>query len=269
MDINHNFIHLNDICNHLNIKISHIFHRTLDSSWHFDNHTNDYNRLYFILDGHGYLYNEKERIDLVPYNIYLIPANSVYNYRCEEYLEKIFIHFKLNIIPNRDILSRIDKIITLPSTKPEMENIRNTFLKEDLTAAIFCRNIIQNITFKLIMPYAEEIDNDLRIYNKYREIYKYIEKNLSADLSIEQLCKHMGFSQTYLGRQFKSDTGQTIKSYVSDLLTERIKWLLGSGYSLQSIANEMHFNDLSYCSKFFKKHTGITPREYVQKHTSY
>ena len=86
MDINVNFIHLNDLCNQLNIKISHIFHRSLDSRWHFDDHSHNYNRLYFILDGHGYLYNDKERVDLVPYNIYLIPANSTYNYRCDSYM---------------------------------------------------------------------------------------------------------------------------------------------------------------------------------------
>lgn len=266
MEINHNFIHLNDICNHLNIKISHIFHRSVNSSWHFDNHTHDYNRLYLVLDGHGYLYNEKEYVELVPYNIYLIPAHSVYNYRCENYLEKIFIHFKLNIIPNRDILSSINKIITIPSTKSEIENICNIFYKEDIYSAIFCQNLIRNISFKFIESYKNEIDNDIKIYKKYRNLYKYIDTNLSANLTVAEVCKKIGYSQTYIGRQFKTDTGQTIKSYITDLLIERIKWLLQSGYSLRNICDELQFNDLSYCSKFFKKHMNISPREYVKKH---
>lgn len=266
MEINHNFIHLNDICNHLNIKISHIFHRSVNSSWHFDNHTHDYNRLYLVLDGHGYLYNEKEYVELVPYNMYLIPANSVYNYRCENYLEKIFIHFKLNIIPNRDILSNINKIITIPSTKSKMENICDIFYKEDIYSAIFCQNLIRDISFKLIEPYKNEIDNYIKIYKKYRNLYKYIDANLSANLSVAEVCNKIGYSQTYIGRQFKTDTGQTIKSYITDILIERIKWLLQSGYSLGNICDELQFNDLSYCSKFFKKHMNISPREYVKKH---
>lgn len=268
MEINHNFVHLNDICNHLNIKISHIFHRTLDSSWHFDNHYHDYNRLYFIFDGSGYLYNDTERVELVPNNAYLIPANSSYNYRCDNYMEKIFIHFKMNIIPNKDILSHIDRIVTISSTQEGMQDLKDTFYKENIHSAIFCQNIIRDIAFSQIEPYIDEIENDIKIYNKYKELYKYIDANLSAKLSVAEVCGHIGFSQTYMGRMFKADTGQTIKTYISNLLVERIKWLLQSGYSLQNISDELNFTDLSYCSRFFTKHVKITPREYVKKHIS-
>ena len=266
MDTNMNFIHLNDLCNQLNISISHIFHRSLDTRWQFDDHSHNYNRLYFILDGHGYLYNDSERVDLVPYNIYLIPANSTYNYRCDSYMEQIFIHFKLSIIPNKDILSQIGRIVTIPSTKEELLRIRDIFYKEDVYSAVFCQNLIRNISFGLIEPFVHEIDNDIKIYKKYRDLYRYIDRNLSAQLSVAEVCRSIGFSQTYIGRQFKADTGSTIKEYITSLVIEKMKLLLRNGFSVQKIADELQFGDISYCSKFFTKHMEITPREYAKKH---
>lgn len=266
MEINYNFVHLNDLCNLLNIKISHMFHRTLDKNWHFDNHCNDYNRLYFILGGHGYLYNKNECVDLVPNNIYLIPAYSSYNYRCDEYMEQIFVHFKLSIIPNKDLLATLDRIVTIPSTEKKMEEIKDVFYRESISSAVFCQNFIRDISFKLLEPYAEEIDDDIETFKKYKDLYRYIGINLSAQLRVAEVCKHLCCSQTYIGRQFKADTGKTIKEYIQDLLLEKMKQLLQANYSLQKISNELKFNDLSYCSKFFTKQMGITPREYMKKH---
>lgn len=268
MTTNQNFLHLNDLCNLLNIKITHMFHRTLDSSWHFDNHINDYNRLYFVLDGYGYLYNEHERTDLTPYNIYLIPAFSSYNYRCPEYLEKLFIHFKLSIVPNRDLLSAIDHIVTIPSSKEELNHIKDIFYSENISSAVFIQDMIRRISFEQLKPHASAVYRDIDIYNKYRELYKYTESNLSAKLSVSEICRRAGFSQTYLGRCFKEDTGSTIKDYVTDMLTEKMKSMLQCGMPLRSIADDLDFGDIAYCSKFFKKHTGLSPREYAKKHVA-
>ena len=110
------------------------------------------------------------------------------------------------------------------------------------------------------------MDNDIRLYRKYKELYKYIESNLSARLSVAEVSKNVGYSQTDIGRQFKADTGQTIKEYITELLTEQMKNMLRRNCPLQQAADELGFSDISYCSKFFTKHMGITPREYVRKH---
>lgn len=265
--MNKKFSYLIDFCNGLKLKITHIYHRTLDNKWNFDNHCHNFNRIYFVLDGHGYLYNDTERVDLEPYNIYIIPANSCYNYRCEEYLEKIFIHFNLCVIPDRDLLSNVKRIVKIKSSKEEMGKIKNICYAETVTSAMFFQDYVRRLVIDIIEPYSEQITNDLKIYKKYERLYKYVEDNLYADTKVADVCSYMGFSQTYIGQQFKADTGQTIKDFMTDMLIEKMKYLFQfSENSIKEVADKLHFNNEFYCSKFFKKHIGISPKEYKRSH---
>jgi len=268
--MHYKFSHLTDYANCLQLKIIYTSHCTLDPGWHFDNHCNNYNRLYFVLDGHGYLYNEKERVDLLPDNIYLIPANSSYNYRCDDFLEKIYMHFNLYILPDNDLLSNIDRIVTINSSAGEMNRLKNLCYDENISSAMFFQNFVRNISADILTPYAKEITKDLEIYKKYERLYKYIEDNLYADTKIADICRYMGFSQTYIGQQFKADTGQSIKAFLTEMLIQKLKHSFQtSNKSIKDIANELHFNNEFYCSKFFKRHVGISPREYITQHKLY
>lgn len=266
--MNYNFVHLTDLFNYMNLRVSHIFHRTLDKEWRFDHHCHNFNRLYFIIDGHGYLYNDTERVDLLPNHIYLIPANSCYNYRCDDYMEKLFIHFTFSIIPQKDLLSSINKIITFPTSSQEITNMKTIFYEQDIQSVLFLQNYIYNLVLPIIEPYKKQIDNDVSLYTKYSKLYQYINDHPYADLSVSDVCKYIGFSQAYIGRKFKKDTGQTIKEYITNLIIEKLKYLLQfTKLPLKSIARDLHFNNEFYCSKFFKQHVGIAPSEYRKKHS--
>lgn len=45
-----------------------------DTSWNFPNTRSPFNRIYFMMDGEAYLENEEERVELLPGNVYLVPA---------------------------------------------------------------------------------------------------------------------------------------------------------------------------------------------------
>lgn len=219
------------------------------------------------MDGHGYLYNDTERVDLEPYNIYLIPANSCYNYRCENYMEKIFVHFKMYIIPDKDLFSSIKRIVKIKSSQEEIEKIKEICYSESAAAAMFLNNYIYGLAMKLIEPHSDRVESDLKIYKKYERLYKYIEDNLYADTKVSDICKYIGFSQTYIGQRFKEDTGQTIKDFMTDMLIEKMKYMFQiSNCSIKEVSERLHFNNEFYCSKFFKKHMGISPREYKRLH---
>ena len=48
--------------------------------------------------------------------------------------------------------------------------------------------------------------------------------------------------------------------------TERIKELLvSSEYSLSQIAEQLNFDSVAYFCRFFKKQTGLTPKEYKKQ----
>jgi AraC-like DNA-binding protein len=73
----------------------------------------------------------------------------------------------------------------------------------------------------------------------------------------------MNMTVSNLSKNFKRDTGMTLKEYFdSQLLRNAKQKLLLSDASVKEIAYSLGFNDEFYFSRFFKKHEGIAPREY-------
>ena len=255
--MNHNFRRLTDLFNYIHIKSSHIYHSKVGTEWCFNDYCNSFNRIYIVLDGGGLLYNEHERINMSPGNIYIIPSHYRYSCRCDDHLEKIFIHFTVSILPQKDLLSGIGRIITMPISKEEIEDIKHCMYEESVISAIRLQSFIRTLVLRVIEPDSVQIGKDIENYRKYKKLFKYIETHLYADISIADACSYTGFSQTYLGQRFKSDTGRSIKQYVSMLFTD---------LTLSDISKRLHFESDSYFSKYFKKHVGISAREYRKLH---
>ena len=267
--LNYNARHLTDLVNYINIHVTHIFHREVNDEWCFNDYCDNFNRIYIVKNGEGLLYNDTENIVMKPGNVYVIPANHTFNCRCDEYMEKFFIHFTATIIPQKDILSGIGKIITFPVSDEEIKLFGEMLYEENIKSALRLQNYIRTLILRITEPSAEAIENDIYVYRKYERLYKYIEDNLYANLSVADVCRHIGFSQTYIGQRFKADTGSTIKHYITSAITERLKYmLLATSLPIGDIAKELRFDSESYCSKFFKKHIGIAPHKYRKIHKS-
>lgn len=265
--LNHNFRQLTDLFNYTNIKVTHIFHRMVDSEWRFRDYCHNFSRIYIVLDGGGLLFNDSEHIEMKPSNIYIIPANHTYSCRCDDYMEKFFIHFTATIIPQHDLLSNVKRIVEIPISEDEINKVKEMLYCENIKSALFLQNYIRSLILQIIEPSDGEIEKDIAVYRKYERLYKYIEDNLYAGLSVAQVCRHIGFSQTYIGQRFKADTGSTIKRYITDAIAERLKYLLlATEMPVGDIAKALCFDSESYCSKFFKKQVGITPSEYRKIH---
>lgn len=265
--MNHNFRQLTKLFNYVNIKASHIYHSSVGREWRFNDYCHNFNRVYIVLDGSGILFNEKENVTMTPGNIYVIPANYKYSCRCDKYLEKFFIHFTATILPQQDLLSHTHRIVTIPSSADEIQSIHDLLYSETLRSALMLQSFIHSLMIKIIDPDTAQIAREIEVYRRYEKLYKYIENNLYADLSVAEVCSYMGFSQTYIGQKFKADTGKTIKQYITSLIAERITYLLlFTNMRISDIAKELRFESESYCSKFYKKHIGVSPSEYRKRH---
>ena len=91
--------------------------------------------------------------------------------------------------------------------------------------------------------------------------------NLSnPDLNIDMLAREMGFSRTAFYLKVKRLTSTApndlVRNYRFKAAAEAIK---ASQESLSDIAERTGFGSYSYFSKAFKKHFGISPKEYRQQ----
>lgn len=86
------------------------------------------------------------------------------------------------------------------------------------------------------------------------------------NLSVEELSKHLGMSDTYFRKLFVASTGETPLRYICRLRMDRATELLRSSYySMDQIAERCGFATVNYFSLFVKKETGLSPSAYRKK----
>lgn len=110
------------------------------------------------------------------------------------------------------------------------------------------------------------------ILNRHDQVFmdkltNLLEKKLSdPDLNIDYIARDLGFSRTAFYRKIKGLTAISpndfLKNYRLKCAAEKI---LKDSVSLVEIAEQTGFSSYSYFSKSFKKHFGVTPKEYQNK----
>lgn len=87
------------------------------------------------------------------------------------------------------------------------------------------------------------------------------------DFNISNLADMLHVSLSYLSTVFKQVTGQNISSYLSSKRLGRAQELLQDAtVPIKLVCRECGYSDPRYFAKLFKKHTGMTPREYRNLH---
>ncbi len=99
----------------------------------------------------------------------------------------------------------------------------------------------------------------------YPQILNYLE--LDHNVSLAQLCKHFGYSPSYISHMFRRQSGCTLKSYCNHLKIRDSKILLETtDLSVTEVALASGFNNISYFIRIFRNITKYTPSAWRKKH---
>lgn len=117
------------------------------------------------------------------------------------------------------------------------------------TANIYCR-LVKKYSANQYAPFV-------------RKTVAYIESDLSGDLSLAALAALLNINASYLSTLFHKETGKTVTEFVNEKRMELASRLLRTTQlQIQTIAQHCGMSDVNYFSKIFKKHYGVTPRQY-------
>ena len=108
------------------------------------------------------------------------------------------------------------------------------------------------------------------LLKKFRSLlFEYFDngKQLSLGLPTVQYCADkLCVSANYFGDLIKKSTGDTASHYIRSYIIQQAKNLLASGETITQTAYGLGFEYPQHFSRVFKKFTGVSPKEYIQKH---
>jgi AraC family transcriptional regulator len=99
-----------------------------------------------------------------------------------------------------------------------------------------------------------------------RQAMDYLEGHMMQDISLEEMARLAGLSQSQFARLFKVSTGMPPYKWSLDARIKRAQELLVLGEeSISAIAIQTGFADQSHFTKTFRRATGATPKDWQRK----
>lgn len=183
-----------------------------------------------------------------------------------KYRDQNFIH-KVSREEYQDFFSLEDLLQNMEEIK-EALLIENNFEKEILSKIEFSKLLLK--INKIFNNRSVKISNEEKVdliegREKIEEILKYINRNLSEDLSLDRISKEFYMNKYYLSHFFKKNFGTPLGRYITGKRIDISKKLLLKGINIYEVIEESGFNSYSHFLKTFKIHTGLTTKEFLKK----
>ena len=101
-------------------------------------------------------------------------------------------------------------------------------------------------------------------FQKIAKGIAYLENDSQQLMSIDQLAEMCHVSSNTFRRMFRSYSGVSPLEFRLTRKISRAKQLLQAElFTVSEISDMLHFSDVSYFSRIFKKKTGLSPQEYL------
>lgn len=90
-----------------------------------------------------------------------------------------------------------------------------------------------------------------------------LETNFKTTRRAQEYAKKLNVTHPYLASVVKKVSNRTISDWIADYIILEAKALLNSSpMTIQQISSSLNFPSQSFFGKFFKKHTGMSPKSY-------
>lgn len=239
-------------------------------------HRHDYFSMYMLIAG--------ETTQFIDFQEYTVQANALIMMRPEQ------IHFHVNA-SNAKLLQikfREQFLIGLINRNNWLDIFNNDVIKLDKdTMAGFMRfvdlmdkenqedfkskEIVSKVFSALldkISIHLKKIDSGESKRNKsiYKDFKRLLERNSLDEAKVSEYAKRLFVSAGHLNDVVKEVTGKNAKTIINEQrILEAKRLLYWTTTPIREVAYKTGFDDPTYFTRFFKKHTGMLPSEFQRK----
>lgn len=265
-----------------------LFHLRDKKEQSFSFHYHDFHKIIIFLSGSVTYLIEGKAYDLKPWDILLIGRHNIHKplIQPDHLYDRIVIWISNDFITSQKTAeSDLSACFThtqqqgVHLIRPDIEtqlNIRellfqletalssSEFASSILSAALFLQLLVQ-LNRTVLNPGAMKKTASLKYDKQIEEILLYINHNLNTDLSIEQLSGKFFLSRSYLMHKFKKETGYTLHRYIEQKRLIHAAADISQGIPVMKAALSSGFSDYSTFLRAFRKHYGMSPKEYANR----
>lgn len=94
------------------------------------------------------------------------------------------------------------------------------------------------------------------------KIFEFVEKNITSDLTVENLAAQFHHNSDYLSRSFKAATGSSLKHYIIAKKITLAQQYLRQGYPPYDVCFIIGYKNYSSFSRRFSEQVGLSPKQY-------
>ena len=244
----------------------------LDERWSGKNIRSPFSRLYYILGGSGTIETVSEQgtslqtVRLVPENLCLIPAGMLHHYSCSSHLEKVYFHVNVTLPSGLDLLSGYPSCCILPCPAGRAQQMRSLYESQGILSVLHIQSELVRDVCQLVQKMQPNAFPSPTYSRLLQRLFSMAASPVNAKNNVRSLAKRLNVSESTLAKKFKAQTGETLGSYLDELLLKQCcQMLLASSLSLRDISDELGFTDQFYFSRYFKQHMGEPPSIYRRR----
>lgn len=263
------------------IRVLQIGETCLDMGASIDEHIQVCHEITLIISGTGVLTADCEENECGVGDMQIISKGTMHSIKSNENSRLRYIHFAFDFVD--------DKSGAIPNFYGQCKNvlmhddgsvrqILNMLVNEYANSAKFgdvMKSSLINMVLILIwrganMPtsvYRPVISGNPMGGTVYR-IIKYIDNNMTAKLTVNDIAKKFSYSVEHISRLFKEKTGVPLKKYITAAKMEYAQSLIAEKKcSLAEIAELMGYGSTQAFCKAFKNYTGCTAGGFRNENT--
>ena len=233
--------------------------------------------LHYVLSGQGNITLEGTNKSVHQGSLFLFPPHSNAIYEPDKKNPWSYIWIEFNGSTVKSILETtsfsLSHFVFEDYKEKDLAKLLSKMIYEDsLSTEESELLLIISYLFKIFSFLTKQFPKgETALISKKEEIVKQIERYLylhynDSNLSIGEVAEKFCFSQSYITRLYKSQTGITPIQYVDEMrMKKAIELLNHRSLTMDQIAEAVGYKNQFYFTKRFKKYDGVPPSKYKQQ----